>query len=218
MVPGTVVRQAWSLYTAHWRHLVAVAFVVYLGVTALAIALSFLIGIFAAFVTLAGLFWLQGVLVKAVEDVRDGRTDLTVRATLASALPRINVLSAAGLLASFGLAIGFALFIVPGLILLTIWALIVPAIVLEDAGVFRAFGRSQELVRGNGWSVFAVIVMTFAVLIAAGLVLALALSPLDTSWVVNLVVDIVANSVFAPFVAVAWTLMYYELRGREARA
>jgi hypothetical protein len=209
---------AWAVYAANWRHLVAVAFVVYLAVSALAVALAFLIGIFAVFVTLAGVFWLQGVLVKAVEDIRDGRVDLSVRETLESALPRINVLSAAGILASLAIGLGLAAFIVPGLILLTLWALIVPAIMLENAGVFRAFGRSQELVRGNGWSVFGVVALTILLLFGAGLVIGFVLAPFDLGVAGSAIVDLVANSLIAPYVATAWTLMYYELRAREAAA
>jgi hypothetical protein len=214
MAPGAVVREAWGLYTAHWKHLVAVSFVVYLAISAISLALAFLIGIFALFVTLAGIFWLQGVLVKAVDDVRDGRADLSIRETLESALPRINVLSATGLLAAFAIGLGLAFFVVPGLILLTIWSLVVPAIMFENAGVFRAFGRSQELVRGNGWNVFTVILMTFALLLGAGLVARFVLSAIDQGWVASLIADIVVNSLVAPFVAVTWTLMYYALRAR----
>ena len=38
------------------------------------------------------------------------------------------------------------LLIVPGLILLTIWAVIAPVIVVERSGVIDAFRRSRELV------------------------------------------------------------------------
>lgn len=207
-----VVRQAFGLYAAHSRHLVSIAFVVYLAIAALTLALAFVIGVFAAFVTLAGVFWLQGVLVKAVEDVRDGRADLSVRATLEYALPRINVLSAAGFLALIGITAGSALFILPGLVLLTFWSMIVPAIVLENAGVFHAFRRSWQLVRGHAWSVFTVLFMTMLLLIVAGLLLALAVSPIDSEWIEPLLVNVVANSLFAPFVAVAWALMYFRLR------
>jgi hypothetical protein len=213
--PGTVIREAWTLYSTHWRHLLSVSLVVYLAISALVVAFAFLIGIFAAFISLAGVFWLQGVLVKAVEDVRDGRADLSIRATLESALRRINVLSATGLLASLAIAAGFVLLIVPGLVLLTIWSVIVPAIMLEGAGVFRAFGRSQELVRGQGLNVFTVILVTVALLILAGIVLGLVFQPVDPEWVESIVVNIAANTLFAPFAAVAWTLVYFRLRELE---
>ena len=57
--------------------------------------------------------------------------------------------------------------IVPGLILITIWAVIAPSIVVEDQGVIEAFGRSRELVRGNGWNVFGAIVLAFLIVLRA---------------------------------------------------
>ncbi len=32
---------------------------------------------------------------------------------------------------------------------------------LEHKGVFDSFGRSRELVRGNGWSVFGILIITY---------------------------------------------------------
>ena len=57
------------------------------------------------------------------------------------------------------------LLIVPGLFLLTIWIAVIPAVVLENRGIGESFGRSRELVRGNGWNVFGVIILTFLLLI-----------------------------------------------------
>ena len=182
MQPSDVIGEAWAIYKAHWRHLIAVAIVVYIAISAIVLALAFVIGVFAAFVSLAGVFWLQGALVKAVDDVRDGRADLSVRETLESVLPRINVLTATGFLASIAVGLGLVLLIVPGLILLTIWSVAIPAVMLEGLGVLRSFGRSQELVPGHGWSVFAVIVLTVLLVIVAGLVVGLILQPVDPEW------------------------------------
>ena len=55
--------------------------------------------------------------------------------------------------------IGFFLLIVPGCILLTIWAVIAPVIVIERKGALDSFGRSRELVRGNGWPVFGTVIV-----------------------------------------------------------
>ena len=106
----------------------------------------------------------EGVLVRAIAELRTGR-EISIRKTIESALPRINVLSAAGLLASLGIIGGLILLIVPGLVLLTFWSMIIPVIILENAGVISSFSRSRELVSGKGWNVFAVIVLTFAVLL-----------------------------------------------------
>ena len=40
---------------------------------------------------------------------------------------------------------------------------IVPAIVLEKRGAIESFGRSRELVRGHGWTVFGVILVSFVI-------------------------------------------------------
>lgn len=47
----------------------------------------------------------------------------------------------------------------PGLFLLTIWALIAPTLVVERRAALEAFGRSRELVRGNGLRVFALVII-----------------------------------------------------------
>jgi hypothetical protein len=226
MSPGQILGEAWALYRAHWRHLLPIALVVYILLSLLVLLLAGLLGwlgvIAGVFVSLAGVFWLQGALAVAVADIRDGRADLSIRDTLSRVQPRLNTLAVAGLLAAIGITVGLLLLIVPGLVLATWWAVVVPAIVLEGRGVLEAFGRSRELVRGNGWNVFGLIVLTFLVLLGAGIVvgllLALALSPLP-EWLEQYVSDVVANTLFAPFVALAFTLAYYRLlEVREAPA
>jgi len=67
---------------------------------------------------------------------------------------------------------------VPGLWLITIWAVIVPVIVLENAGVFASFGRSQQLARGNGWHVFGTLVLVFIIMLVVDIILGLTFSAL----------------------------------------
>ena len=223
MSPGDVIRDAWALYKEHWRHLLPIALVVFLLLSLFTLVLTLLLGrlgaIASAFISLAGVFWLQAALVVAIEDVRDGRADLSIGETLTRVRPRINTVGVAGILAALGIILGLALVIVPGLVLLTWWALIVPVIMLEGQSIGAAFGRSRELVRGNGWNMFGLIVLTILVLIGAGIVLAILLAillaPLDDS-IQRYVADVISNSVTAPFVAAAFTLAYYRLRGAPA--
>ena len=84
-------------------------------------------------------------------------------------------------------------------------------IVLEGRGVMESFGRSRELVSGYGWTVCGVVVLTFLLLIAVSIVVSIILSPLDDA-VQRYVSDVISNTVFAPFVAATWTLMYFRLR------
>ena len=222
MPPGQVLGEAWRLYRAHWRHLIPIAFAVYVLLSLFTFLLTLLLGwlgwVSAVFIRLAGVFWLQGALVVAVEDIRDGRADLSLGETLSRVRPRMNTLAVAGMLAALAITIGLLLVVVPGLVLATWWILIVPVIMLEGAGVGQALGRSRELVRGEGWNVFGLIVLTFLILTVAGFVIGVLLRPLEGSIPV-LLRDVVSNTLTAPFVALAFTLAYYRLRfRREATA
>ena len=217
-----VLSEAWRLYKAHWQHLLAVAFVVFAGIALVgAVAASLLerplAALIALLVTLLGYFWVQAALVKAVEDLRDGRVDLSVSETLSYAWGRIGPVATASSLAAVAIFLGFVLLVVPGFVLLTWWVLIVPVIVLENARAGRSFGRSRELVRGFGWKVFGVVVLTFLVLLAAEIGLGLLLAPL-ADWLEGLVSYVVRGTLTAPFVALAWTLLYYRLRAAKAPA
>lgn len=64
------------------------------------------------------------------------------------------------------LAISFAsmLLLVPGLILATVWAVVMPALVGEDRGVFESFDRSRNLTRGSRWPVFGALFILLVVI------------------------------------------------------
>jgi small-conductance mechanosensitive channel len=146
-----VIGDSWELYKKHWRHLAPIALIVYivLGVVAALLAAVFdnwLAGLLSAMIGIIGAFWLQGALVKAVADVRDGRADMSIRDTFASAWPHVPAVAIAGILAGLGIALGLLLLIVPGLVLMTWWVVIIPAIVLEDKSAAESFSRSRELV------------------------------------------------------------------------
>jgi hypothetical protein len=106
-------------------------------------------------VVIIAVFLLQAALVKAVQDVRDGRVDLSVGATFSAALPLVGSVAVAAILAGIAITIGLLIVIIPGLFLITIWCLIVPVIVLEGVGALDSFGRSLQLVRNSFWNVSA---------------------------------------------------------------
>jgi hypothetical protein len=214
MQPTAIVREAWELYKAHWRTFVPLALIVYLILGLVTLVLAWLLGwvgvLLGALVNIVGIFWLQGALVEAVRDVRDGRRDLSLGETFRRVQPRLTSIIPAGLIAGIAIAIGLILFIAPGLFLLTIWCLIVPAIVLEGKSAGESFGRSRELVRGNGWNVFGVIIITIAAIIVANILVSIALFWLPDE-VQGFLQSLVSNTLVAPFMAVALTLTYYAL-------
>lgn len=215
-----VLTEAWQMYRAHWQHLFTIAFAVYvvIGVAGWILSIVPLLGaILAAVISVVGVFWLQAALVKAVEDVRDGRVDLSLGETFTAVRPHIGAVAIASIVAGIAIAIGLVLLIAPGLYLMTIWVVVIPVIVLEGTETFGAFGRSRELVRGHGWPVFGLILLTFLILIAFGVVVSLVLSPFPEG-AQTFLSDLVGGTVAGPFVALAWTLLYYRLRGQRSAA
>jgi hypothetical protein len=222
MSVGGILSESWGLYTKFFRRFFVIALVVYLIVNLLnavvatlfghGVGISVLLALVTMVVSLVGTFWLQGALVFAVDDVRDGRIDTTVGQLFERARPFLATLILAGILAGLGIAIGLVLLIIPGLFLLTWWCLIVPVIVLEGKQVGESFSRSRELVRGHAWTVFGVVVIT-AILsaIASGIIQAIFsfLGSFLRYWIGGAI----ANAVVGPFFAIALTLMYFTLRG-----
>ncbi len=208
-----VLKEAWQLYRNHAVHLLTIAFVIYLSAAVIAAILS-LAGLFgallASIVQIIAAFLVQAALVKAVQDVRDGRADLSLGETVSAAMPYLGRVAAASILAGIGIVIGFALLVVPGLYLLTIWSLIVPAIVIGQAGVFTAFSRSFDLVRGFSWRVFGTYVLVFLILIVLNIVIALILAALPAV-ARNGISTVVSGTLVAPMLALVVTLIYYRL-------
>jgi hypothetical protein len=163
----------------------------------------------------------QGTVVELVRDVQDGRRDSSVGDLMRSALPVLGTLVAAGILAGLGIGIGFVLLVVPGLYLATIWAVIAPAIVVERRGVFAAFRRSRELVRGHGWPVFGTIVVAYLIAFVVEIVFVLIADGIAEGAIVRVVFSALASTITAPIGALVAAVLYFRLlsiKGEPAAA
>ena len=209
-----VLSEAWALYRRHAAHFILIAFAIFLVISVITALLSWALGTVGVFIglifSLFGTFLLQAALVKAVQDVRDGRVDLSLGQTVSAVLPFLGSVAIASILASIGIGIGFVLIIVPGLILLTIWSLIVPEIVIGGSGAMESFGRSYRAVRGYAWNVFGTYVLVFLILIVGEIVLSLILSALPAGWR-SFISSLVSDTLVSPFIAAVITLIYYRL-------
>jgi hypothetical protein len=208
------------MYKAFAAHLLAIALVIYVGAAILEglLALAGTVGFWLGFVvSVVAAFLLQATLVKAVQDVRDGRADMSIRETVSAALPYIGPVAGASILAAIAISIGLLLLIVPGLFLITIWAVIVPVIVIERAGALASFGRSRELVRGRGWHVFGTLVLVYLIMLVVNIVLGLIFRALPHVLGSGLSV-IISGTLISPFLALVVTLVYYRLVGSSTPA
>ena len=160
--------------------------------------------------TIAGTLY-QGMVVGLVRDVQDGRRDSSVGELFGFAAPVLLPLIGAGILYGIAVGIGLVLLIAPGLFLLTIWAVIAPVIVVERSGVFASFGRSRELVRGNGWHVFWVIAVGFLISFAGAIVFGGIAAAVSNGPIVRIVFSALASTITAPIAALIAGVLYYRL-------
>jgi hypothetical protein len=210
---GRVINETFSIYGQNAVALLGSSIVVFVivGVASglLQSAGGVVLGLLGALIQLAAFALYAGFVVKLVQDVRDGRRDETVGDLVSSAAPAILPLIAFGILFGIGVAIGLVLLIVPGLILLTFWSVVAPVTVIERPGVFSAFGRSWELVRGYAWPVFGTIVLVFLLVIAASI--AAALIGLALGDVGRAILSWIFDALTQPVVALTASVLYYTL-------
>jgi hypothetical protein len=209
--PGAVISRIWGIYRDQFAVLLGtsvvlfgIEFVIYLLIPGSTLALGIL------FFALGVLY--QGLVVELVQDIQDGRRDHSVGDLIRSVEPVFWPLATVSILFGLAVGIGFILLIIPGLILLTIWCVVAPVTVLERPGVAAAFGRSRELVRGNGWNVFAVIVLVFLAVVIISVAAGLASAPLGSLG--RALVQWAVNAALAPVTALSASVLYFALRQR----
>jgi hypothetical protein len=124
----------------------------------------------------------------------------------------VSVLSAAGL----------ALCIIPGLLLLALWAAAIPVMRLEGTGVFRSMRRSQQLAGSHYLLNLALI----SAALALWLILTWAIGIAASEWVNHgasrtsaLIAqgcgDVFANAITTPLIAAAIVVCYFDARIRS---
>jgi MFS family permease len=210
---GDSLNEVFSIYGAQAGVLLPIAFWIYLVVAVLTGIASGSVGLLLIALVaslLAGVLY-QGIVVSLVRDVQDGRRDYSMGDLIGQATPFLAPLLGAGILAALGIAVGFVLLVVPGLILLTIWAVIAPVIVIEKSGAIDSFRRSRELVRGNGWPVFGTLIVAFLIVFVAGAILSSIALAITDGVILQIVFSALASTVTAPITALVAAVLYYRL-------
>jgi len=125
-------------------------------------------------------------------------------------------------LTTLGLLAGALLCIVPSFWLQGIWAVAVPALLVEELGPVQALGRSRRLVAGRFWPVLGTVLLggllaSFlqGVLVAPVLVLQFAGTSFVLTTLLNGLVQVVSVALTTPFVAALTAVIYVDLRVRK---
>jgi hypothetical protein len=139
------------------------------------------------------------------------------------AQPFLGRLIVAALASGLLYALGFLLFIVPGIIVVCGLAVTAPAIVLENQPTATAgMSRSWQLTKGFRGKVFLAYIVAFLLILLPGLALgafgaaaASASGSADLGMVVFLVIQALLQVLAYPFFFVLTTMLYYDFRVRK---
>jgi hypothetical protein len=213
---GRVFEQIFRIYRQQFGLLIGAALAVFVPVAIVNGLLydsgGFFLTLLANAIALVAGYLYQGMVVEAARDILDGRRDQTIGGLFGSAGAVVGTLVIVGVLAGIAIAIGFVLLIIPGLFLITIWAVVVPVVVIERTGVFEAFGRSRELVKGHGWQVFGVLVLLFIAAFVVQVLIAAILGGIFDS-VFGFAIGILLTSLLLmPLTALAASVIFFELK------
>jgi hypothetical protein len=210
---GETLRETFAIYRDHAGVLLPVAFWLFLVAGIVEALTSDLLALFwiGTVVSLTVGILYQGMVVGLVRDVRDGRGDSSIGDLVRSVLPVFWPLLGASFLTALGIGGGLILLVVPGVYLLTVWAVVAPAIVIERRRVTDALGRSRQLVRGNGWPVLGAVAVGFLIALVATLGLAALGTAIVDGEIVEVVFTVLAQTVAAPVAALIASVLYFRL-------
>jgi hypothetical protein len=177
-------------------------------------------------VTLAVSAASQGATVIAVSHVYLGRP-ITVTAALSAVRRQIPALAVTWVVLGLAATLGLLLLVVPGVILMLMWALAIPVAVLEERTMLDAGARSAELTKGDRLRVFIVWVMFIALYfvvamivnvpigIAAALVEGVGNPAAPWIQVSSAIASFFTQCLVGPLMTIGFALLYYDERVRK---
>jgi hypothetical protein len=214
--PSAIISRAFEIYRTQVGTLLAAALLVYLAQFVVNLVLPDELDWIGSIVSLVLTAFFTGMVVMLVRDLQDGHRDSSLGELFGSVTPVFVPVIVVSILFGIGVAIGLVLLIIPGLILLTIWAVAIPVTVIERPGILRAFGRSRELVKGNGWQVFGTILLVWLISIVIGAIGGLIADAIGG--VIGALVVAIVSALIAPVIALASALIYFALVGAKEPA
>jgi hypothetical protein len=218
---GKVFSRIFELYTSQASVYLPAALILYVPLALITGAVytgtaSLVLVLLLAALGFVTAFVYQGVVVRSVEDLQDGQRDFSIGELFRSVLPVLGMLIIVGVVGGIAEGIGFLLLIVPGVILVTIWAVVAPVIVIERKG-FDAFGRSYELTRGSFWQVLGVIVVLFIIQFIIQQIFRAIGGGISDSIVTYAIFNLIGSVIVAPLTALAAAVMNFELLGLKGQ-
>ncbi len=196
--------------------LIALILLVPVGILSYFSDRGWLIGLIYFVASILATLYIQGVLARIVQDVReDGKVDWSVGELLKSINPKLLPLLGLTIVLSILISIGLVLLIIPGIIMLLVWFVAVPVLIIEDKGVFDSMSRSGELTKGNRWRIFGLMLVVYIGVFVVFIIAALIAAVLP---ILGLIAFVVLAVIVYPWLAVVVPTVYYALAGAKGQA
>ncbi len=75
-----------------------------------------------------------------------------------------------GIITTIMMMAGFVVFVIPGIYLIIVLSLAIPALFFENKGIFESIGRSFKLIRGKWWSTFGLLFVASILMYAISMI------------------------------------------------
>ncbi|MAK61960.1 MAG: hypothetical protein CMK09_13385 [Ponticaulis sp.] len=169
-----------------------------------------------SFVTMLFSLLLQATVIITAINQMNGRM-IDFMAAINQALQHIVPLFILSILLAIGFTIGFALLVVPGILLMLIWAVVVPAYVAEDIEMMSAFGRSADLTKGQRLRILGLVVIVMLIGLAVSLVLGLVsggsmMDPMARYTFAGAIFSTISQIVMSVLFTIGSAVLYLKLR------
>jgi hypothetical protein len=149
------------------------------------------------------------VLYGAFQDMRGRRVNLaeSLQVGLRRFFPIVGLAVAMTVL----MMLAAILFIVPAMILFTMWFVATPACVVEQLGPSSSMRRSTQLTKGHRWKIFGLGLLLLLISVVADQVITTSLTAIGGEWV-GLIGQVGWAGIWGAFYAIAVVVTYHDLR------
>lgn len=162
--------------------------------------------------------FVQGATAYATLGILRNRT-VSFGESLSRSTRRFGALFGTSLLASLSIAAASLLFLVPGIVLSCMWAVIIPACVVEGLGPGESMTRSETLTNGHRWKIFALITLlnisTIAMIVLTRLLPSIGILSFPGNEITTVLLSNFFSLFLHAFDNVMRAIMYYDLRATK---
>jgi hypothetical protein len=146
-----------------------------------------------------------GGTIKMASEEIEGRP-VNLWASVRFAASKLIWMWALGLIVGIIVGLGFIALVVPGIILLIMFCLTLPALLLENVGVIGSLTRSRELVSHRWLKTFGIFLVWLIIIGIASIVVGLIANPFG--WA-SQIVSSVLSAFYLPLISVTMVVYYY---------